>query len=190
MAWSLEVPVPEGWKREGDGSMIVHQALTGVEVQLQSCTPRWTGSNTWEWAKYYGFVLTHGEIETMSYKLDKRVHAAFVFHTSPDATAGLRQYKFDEAPKYTMIYGTDVIESPTEVPADNIGVLVLPRAGPAWWCGSLMQCREAQRVGGPINNGANLTVSAGCAAAIAWALLNPGHGALFPDEVFPPLTPD
>jgi len=46
-----------------------------------------------------------------------------------------------------------------------------------------MQSKEAQRVSGANNNGANITVAAGCLAMINWALRNPKEGMLFPDDL-------
>ncbi len=68
--------------------------------------------------------------------------------------------------------------------ADNIGALIIAKGGKrAWWAGSLMKSTEAQRVSGPLNNGANITVSAACLATIAWCLAHPRRGMLFPDDV-------
>lgn len=95
MAWAG--PVPEGWR--ADAHLIAHGERAGFEVCLRSATPRWTGADTWQWAPYYGFVVTHGECETISHRLGRNVKCAFVYHTCPDATASLQRWKYDHATK-------------------------------------------------------------------------------------------
>ncbi len=71
-----------------------------------------------------------------------------------------------------------------QVCADNIGTLVIAKGGKrAWWSGALTKCSEAQRIAGPDNNGANVTVAAACLATVAWALTHPRRGMLFPDDL-------
>lgn len=166
-----------------EGHLIRHKARAGCEISLQSCSPRWLADGVgWEWTKYRGFIVTHGEIETISTKLNKQVKVAFVYHVCSDGRASLKKWGHQHAPRYEMMKGYDM-DASQGVCADNIGALLLHRDGQrAWWTGSLMQAQEAQRVAGLANNGANITVSAACLATIAWALKHPKRGMLFPDD--------
>jgi hypothetical protein len=69
MAWRGELPV--GWVREGH--LIHHESRAGCEVSLQSVTPCWIDKDRYEFRKYRGFVITHGEVETISTKMNKKV---------------------------------------------------------------------------------------------------------------------
>ncbi len=82
-----------------------------------------------------------------------------------------------------MMYGCDMVDTSQHVSADNIGALAITHAGTAWWCGSLCTAEDAKRTAGPLNNGANVTVSAACLATVAWALAHPMRGCLFPDDI-------
>ncbi len=106
-----------------------------------------------------------------------------MYHTCPDATDSLKRWQHKHAPRYAMMLGTDVVNTERHVSADNIGALAITRAGKAWWCGSLCKVTDAQRTGGVLNNGANITVSAACLATVAWALAHPHRGCMFPDDL-------
>lgn len=93
MAWYG--PVPAGWVP--DGHLITHSLCSGFEVCLQSVTPRWTSQTTWEFARYSGFVITHGEVETISYRLGRNIKCAFVYHTCPDATESMQHWQQEHA---------------------------------------------------------------------------------------------
>jgi len=201
MAWPLNLDPPNGWER--DHHLIVHSNKAGYEVCTQSITPQWISNNEWRWTKYYGFIITHGEVETISNKLGKQIKCAFVFRTCPEATHALQKWKKERAPVYQMMSGYDidhsfeVLETSANAqksvdrkgarsgpPADNIGVLIISKKNKkAWWTGTMMQLNEAQRVSGLNNNGANITVAAGCLSMINWALRYPHKGMLFPDDL-------
>jgi homospermidine synthase len=178
MAWYG--PGPDGWEK--DTHLIVHKDKAGYEMCLQSVTPKWTSQTSWELAPYWGFIVTHGEVETISHRLGKQIKCAFVYHTCPDANESMVKAGHKHSASYLMMEGSDVVNTETHVSADNIGALVITKQRKAWWCGSLCKATDAQRAGGNRNNGANLTVSAACLASVAWALEHPNRGCLFPDD--------
>lgn len=178
MAW--DGPLPAGWVAEGH--VIHHADKAGAEVSLASVTPMWTSATEWAFGRYRGHVVTHGEVETISAKLGKHVRVAFVYHVCDDGRASLARWGHTHAPAYVMMRGDHMAHGPA-VCADNIGALVVTRHGRGWWTGSLMQSVEAQRVAGPANNGANITVSAACLATVAWCIDHPQRGMLFPDDL-------
>jgi homospermidine synthase len=127
MAWPLNQDPPIDWER--DQHLIVHQHKVGFEVCTQSIIPQWISKNEWRWVKYYGFIITHGEIETISDKLGKHIKCAFVFRTCPEATRSLQKWKKHRAPTYRMMYGYEINNppDPEPPPADNIGVLIVSK---------------------------------------------------------------
>jgi len=180
LAWpaSLPVPTPEA-TRVGE-QMLVFEEHSGYEVYMDSVTPVISDAGVHEgWKKYQGFVVTHGETETISRFLNNGVICAFVFRTPPDATESLLKWKKEEAPSYVMMEGRAI-----EKGGDTIGVLIRStKKQKAWWIGSYCTSDIARREVSEIQNGATITVAAACLAGIVWASKNPNKGILFPDEI-------
>jgi len=103
--------------------MLIFKDRSGYEVYLDSLTPVITDAGDFEgWKKYQGFVVTHGETETISRFLGGNIICAFVFRTPPDATESLLKWKKEEAPQYVMMEGRNVQKG-----GDTIGVLLSSR---------------------------------------------------------------
>ena len=118
LAWYGDLPL--GWEREQH--LIRHKERAGCEVAWQSVTPVWTskkkenpllthgnlllfaGETDYELRKYHGFIVTHGEIETISTALGKNVKVAFVYRVCRDARAGLQKWGHSHAPQYKVRY--------------------------------------------------------------------------------------
>jgi len=160
--------------------MLIFKDRSGYEVYLDSLTPVITDAGDFEgWKKYQGFVVTHGETETISRFLGGNIICAFVFRTPPDATESLLKWKKEEAPQYVMMEGRNVQKG-----GDTIGVLLSSRTKKkGWWIGSHQTGDIAQKLVSPIQNGATVTVAAACIAGIVWAYRNPKRGVIFPEEV-------
>lgn len=179
MAWPLSQPspCPEADKLD---QMIVFREHSGYDVYLNSLTPIISDSGAFEgWKKYQGFVVTHGETETISRFLGKELACAFVFRTPPDATEGLLRWGKEEAPRYVMMEGRNI-----EKGGDTIGCLIRSSTKKrGWWIGSYQTGEIAQNLVSPIQNGSTVTVAAACLAGLVWACNNPTRGVLFPEDV-------
>jgi homospermidine synthase len=179
LAWpaSQPVPCPEAERAE---QMLVFKNHAGYEVYTDSVTPVISDSGVFEgWKNYQGYVVTHGETETISRFLGNEVICAFVFRTPPDATESLKKWGKEEAPRYVMMEGRHI-----EKGGDTIGVLIRsPSQKKGWWIGSCQTGALAQKLVSPIQNGATVTVAAACLAGIVWAFNNPTRGVIFPEEV-------
>ncbi len=88
------------------------QTKAGCEVTLRSATPRWIDErpSEWQWVPYRGFVVTHGEVETISTRLGKQVKVAFVYRVCDDGRRSLAQWGHKRAPRYEMMKGTDMVD--------------------------------------------------------------------------------
>lgn len=179
MAWPISKPSPCP-KAEKMEQMLVFPEHSGYEVYLDSVTPVITDAGSFEgWKSYQGYVVTHGEIETISRLLGNEVISAFVFRTPPDATEALLRWGKEEAPAYVMMEGKDI-----EKGGDTIGVLMRSSSKKkCWWVGSHQTAKLASKLVSPIQNGATVTVAAACLAGIVWAHRNPTRGVLFPEDV-------
>ncbi len=106
MAW--RGPPPSGWVSEGH--LIQHKSRSGCEITLTSVTPAWDDRqpDQWNFKPYRGFVVTHGETETISTRLGKEVKVAFVFRVCDDGRRGLARWGHNPAPKYEMMRGSDM----------------------------------------------------------------------------------
>eukprot|EP01127_Copromyxa_protea_P001875 TRINITY_DN11784_c0_g1_i1.p1 TRINITY_DN11784_c0_g1~~TRINITY_DN11784_c0_g1_i1.p1 ORF type:complete len:459 (+),score=81.14 TRINITY_DN11784_c0_g1_i1:54-1379(+) len=179
LAWPVSKPVPcsEATRYE---QMLVFENHAGYEVFMNSVTPVITDEGKFEgWKKYQGYVVTHGETETISRLLGNEVVCAFVFRTPPDATESLLKWGREEAPRYEMMEGRNV-----EKGSDTIGILLRSSTQKkGWWIGSCQTGKLAQEKVSPIQNGATVTVAAACLAGIVWAIRNPTRGVIFPEEV-------
>lgn len=179
LAWPISKPVPCAEAERLD-QMLVFKDHSGYEVYMNSVTPIISDSGSLEgWKKYQGYVVTHGETETISRLLGKEVICAFVFRTPPDATESLLKWGKEEAPSYVMMEGRDI-----EKGGDTIGVLIAStKQKKAWWIGSYQTGQIAQKLVSPIQNGSTVTVAAACLAGIVWAYNNPTRGVMFPEDV-------
>jgi len=179
LAWpkSQPIPCPEASRIE---QMLIFKEHSGYEVYLDSLTPNISDSGSFEgWKKYHGYVVTHGETETISRLLGNNIVCAFVFRTPPDATDSLLKWKKEEAPKYVMMEGRHIQRG-----GDTIGVLLRSSTKQkGWWIGSYQTGEIAQNIVSPIQNGSTVTVAAACLAGIVWAINNPTKGVIFPEDI-------
>jgi len=178
LAWPLSKPAPTHASRFDQ--MLVYPNHAGYEVYVDSVTPIISDEGEWKGYKnYQGYVVTHGETETISRFFGKEIVCAFVFRTPPDATECLLKWGKEEAPEYVMMEGRNC-----EKGGDTIGVLLRSTTKKkAWWIGSACTSRQAEKLVSPIQNGATITVAAACLAGVVWALKNPNKGVLFPDDI-------
>eukprot|EP01126_Amoeba_proteus_P057149 TRINITY_DN7251_c0_g1_i1.p1 TRINITY_DN7251_c0_g1~~TRINITY_DN7251_c0_g1_i1.p1 ORF type:complete len:440 (+),score=74.91 TRINITY_DN7251_c0_g1_i1:182-1501(+) len=182
LAWPIlkALPPPFSGCVERRAQMLIFGDHSGYEVYLDSVTPVITDSGLFVgWRPYQGYVITHGETETISSFLGHNIICAFVFRTSPDATESLFRWGKEQAPRYVMMEGRDI-----EKGGDTIGVLLRsPSKKKAWWIGSYQTNSAAQKIVSPVQNGATVTVASGCLAALVWALRHPNQGIVFPEDL-------
>lgn len=74
MAWYG--PAPEGWVK--DTHLIVAKEQCGVEMCLQSVTPKWTSQTSWEFGPYWGFIVTHGKRSVSFFSLSLFALSSFL----------------------------------------------------------------------------------------------------------------
>ena len=126
---------------------------------------------------YKGYVVTHGETETIGKRIGN-INCAFVFRICPEAQKGLNKWESSLAPKYVQMFGKDIKHG-----SDTIGVLLGNKeSNKTFWIGNKVTVEDAMKVS-VLQNGATITVAAACLAGIKWCLNNPDEGILFPDDI-------
>lgn len=152
----------------------------GMSTRVRSYTPL-TGPQT-------AYLITHGEsisiadylsVVDMDDRVVYRPTVLYAYRPNDDAllsVAELQEREWVPQERRTVI--TDKIKSGV----DALGVLLMGHNRKSYWYGSLLSINEARRIA-PHNNATSLQVIAGIISAIVWALRNPAHGIVEPDEM-------
>jgi homospermidine synthase len=154
----------------------------GRNLLLQSLTPIIKNDGTLEMMPYKGFVISHGETETINHYFGSKPFVSFIFRINPTACELLKKL-----PKIVDFRKTDykIIEGHEAVSGgDTIGVLMISKTlKKAWWAGSLYSCQMGVETISTIQNGCTGTTAAGILTGMEYAIKNPNKGILFPEDL-------
>ncbi len=136
---------------------------------------------------YQGFLITHAESISIADHLtlgdiekpDYRPTVHYAYRPCDDAVLSLHEL---EGRQWCMQDGKRQLREDIVAGRDELGVLLMGHARGAYWYGSQLTIEQARALC-PYNSATTLQVTAPIMAGIVWAIRNPEHGILEPDDL-------
>ncbi|MBX9635324.1 MAG: saccharopine dehydrogenase NADP-binding domain-containing protein, partial [Magnetospirillum sp.] len=136
---------------------------------------------------FHGFLVTHSEaISTADYYTVKdgagvlyRPTCHYAYHPCDDAVASVHELA---GKNWHMQPKTRLMSKEITAGMDELGVLLAGHKKGAYWFGSQLSIAEARGLA-PHNNATSMQVTATVLAGMTWALENPRHGLVEPEEL-------
>jgi len=155
----------------------------GMEVSAWSYSPSRTGIG----GPYHGFLIPHGEANTLSTCLSSknyRPSVYFVYQPCPfarDSLDEIRRSRY-KLPK------KECIKVAMPLPAlkggyDAVGALLWSDRYPAWWSGTILDCTDMAPLGIKYSGPTTIQVAIAIISAIKWMLVNPSVGFITPEDL-------
>lgn len=136
---------------------------------------------------FHGFLITHGESisiadyftvrESMNATYRPTVH--YAYHPCDNAVLSVHEFaglnwRLQDRKRIMM----------DDIPrgVDELGVLLAGHRKNAYWYGSQLSIDEARKLV-PFNNATSLQVTVAVLSGMVWAIENPSHGVVEPDEM-------
>jgi homospermidine synthase len=137
---------------------------------------------------YEGFVIPHGEANTLSHCLSApggayRPSVYFVYQPCPAARASLAEMRRrDYAPptsKTAVVVTLPMLKSGY----DAVGALIWSDRYPAWWSGTVLDYADMRPIGVAYSGPTTVQVAIAMLSALKWMLANPSRGFLTPEDL-------
>jgi homospermidine synthase len=170
---------PDGERHNTGCGASIYLRRPGASQRVRSWTPNE--------GPFHGFLITHGEsISIADYltvrdgdRIDYRPTVHYAYHPCDDAVLSIHELagkQWVRQPRQRLLMDEIVTG------IDELGVLLAGHAGNAYWYGSQLSIEEARRLA-PGNNATSLQVTAAVVAGMVWAIENPDHGVVEPEEM-------
>ena len=153
----------------------------GRQLLLTSLTPICQPDGSLRMCPYTGFVVSHGETESIGHHLGGHPFVSFVYRIAPCVCQRLLQLpkEVDATIPYKTLHG-----HLSDGGGDTIGILLVSRSRQqAWWAGSICSNQCAMQTVSPLQNGCTITTAAGILAGMQYALQHPCLGHVSPEEI-------
>ncbi len=171
---------PRDGKRHESGSQAaIYLLQPGAGTRVRTWTPLA--------GPFHGFCITHGESISIADYLTVREGAQvlyrptvhYAYHPCDAAVMSIHELAGrNYLPQERQRLLRDEITSGT----DELGVLLAGHRKNAYWYGSQLSIEEARRVA-PWNSATSLQVTAAVLSGVVWAIENPNHGIVEPEEM-------
>ena len=181
LGWgSHEKRLPGDGHRHGFGcEAAIYLERPGAATRVRSWTPLG--------GPFHGFLVTHGEAISLADYLtvgsgaqpEYRPTVHYAYHPCADAVLSLDELAGREwvAQPDRRILRDDIVAG-----VDELGVLLMGHAKGAYWLGSRLSTPVAQSLA-PYNSATVMQVTAGVMAGMTWAIANPAHGVVDPEDL-------
>ncbi|WP_392538638.1 saccharopine dehydrogenase C-terminal domain-containing protein [Legionella sp. 227] len=157
----------------------IYLSQPGAETQVRTWTPNSGPIN--------GFLITHAEslsiAEYLTLKKEDTVYyrptVHYAYQPCPDAILSLKelvQRKYVPQ-KEKRIMLKEIVDG-----TDELGVLLMGNKNGAYWYGSHLSIHEARKIVSH-NSATSLQVAAGVLSGVIWAIKNPEHGIIEPEDM-------
>ncbi len=170
----------DGARHEFGSRAAIYLNRPGASTRVRSWTPLE--------GPYLGYLITHGEsISIADYftvgagaDVSYRPTVHYAYHPCDGAVLSLHEL----AGKNWNLQDDKRLIMDDIAPGgiDELGVLLMGNPRGVYWYGSRLTVDEARRLA-PYNNATSLQVTAPVLAGVIWALQNPRHGIIEPDEM-------
>ena len=180
----------DGRRHEFGCKAAIYLTRPGASTRVRTWTPRA--------GPIHGFMITHGESISIADFLtvgdadepQYRPTVHYAYHPCDDALLSIHELagRNWELQQDKRVAKDELVDG-----IDELGVLLMGHAKGAYWYGSRLSIREARQLA-PHNSATALQVTASVLAGVIWAMRNPDHGVIDPDdmpheEVLPILKP-
>ncbi|WP_298828445.1 saccharopine dehydrogenase C-terminal domain-containing protein [uncultured Piscinibacter sp.] len=171
---------PADGRRHAQGSpAAIYLERPGAATQVRSWTPL-CGAQ-------HAFLITHGESISIADHLtlgdpqrpDYRPTVHYAYHPCDDALLSLHELA---GRNWRMQPRSRVLKDDIASGVDELGVLLMGPAQGAYWYGSRLSIEQARALA-PENSATSLQVAAAVMAGVIWAMRNPRHDVVEPDDL-------
>jgi homospermidine synthase len=171
-------PADGGRHKDGSGCAI-YLNRPGASTRVRTWTP--------EAGHFHGFLITHSEaISLADYytvmdgeRVAYRPTSHYAYHPSDSAVLSVHEFA---GRNWHLQDRKRIMMSEITQGIDELGVLLAGHAKNAYWYGSQLSIAEARRLA-PYNSATSLQVTAAALAGMIWAMENPQHGIVEPDDM-------
>ncbi|MDD5440382.1 MAG: saccharopine dehydrogenase C-terminal domain-containing protein [Candidatus Omnitrophica bacterium] len=195
--WSIEgfyeegiAPAELGWgthERNIPKTAVFHKSGPKNQICLTTL-----GIRTWvrSWVpcgEITGMVIRHGEAYSISDRLTvwekgKAVYRPTVHYAYCPSDAAITSLHELEMRRFDLQKKQRILNDEICGGRDELGVLLMGHDFKSWWCGSILDIRDA-RLQVPGQNATTLQVAISVVAAALWMIKNPNAGFRLPDDI-------
>jgi homospermidine synthase len=154
----------------------------GMDVTAWSYSPTRRGAG----GTYRGFLIPHGEANTLSHCLSGpgyRPSVYFVYQPAPFARASLAEMR---RRGYAPPDDDDTFVVPLpmiKAGYDAVGALLWSDRHPAWWSGTILDRTDMAPLGVTYSGPTTIQVAIALLSAMKWMLANPNRGFITPENL-------
>ena len=152
----------------------------GIDVKLHSHTISRSGRVV----KVNGFAIPHGESNTLSKYLSLPGYRPSVYYVYQPSKVAIESIAAVKANDYRMLPHYNVLKLfQLKSGYDSVGALLYFSDGSAHYCGTILDVKDAKKMGFRYSGPTVIQVAASMCSAINWMLRHPNKGLVNPEKI-------